>query len=103
MDILEYGVPALWCREFTVQGFDPVDQGLQKMVEVCTCLELCEPSAYKPKGEKTLSLKRQGNVRMKILHLLNPQLCAKHTKPNTSQNKSDKITYKDFNAFVSAK
>eukprot|EP00957_Ditylum_brightwellii_P179075 13641383-Ditylum_brightwellii.AAC.1 len=26
MDILEYGVPALWCREFTIQGFDPVDQ-----------------------------------------------------------------------------
>eukprot|EP00957_Ditylum_brightwellii_P062885 4771209-Ditylum_brightwellii.AAC.1 len=28
LDILEYRVPALWCREFTVQGFDPVDQGL---------------------------------------------------------------------------
>eukprot|EP00957_Ditylum_brightwellii_P023362 1763172-Ditylum_brightwellii.AAC.1 len=26
LDILEYGVPALWHREFTVQGFDPVDQ-----------------------------------------------------------------------------
>eukprot|EP00957_Ditylum_brightwellii_P043384 3289530-Ditylum_brightwellii.AAC.1 len=33
LDILEYGVPALWCRKFTVQGFDPVDQGLQKFVE----------------------------------------------------------------------
>eukprot|EP00957_Ditylum_brightwellii_P056854 4310285-Ditylum_brightwellii.AAC.1 len=29
MDILEYRVPASWRREFTVQGFDPVDQGLQ--------------------------------------------------------------------------
>eukprot|EP00957_Ditylum_brightwellii_P003953 300855-Ditylum_brightwellii.AAC.1 len=29
MDILEYGVPVGWCREFTVQGFDPVDQGLR--------------------------------------------------------------------------
>eukprot|EP00957_Ditylum_brightwellii_P098092 7473038-Ditylum_brightwellii.AAC.1 len=29
LDILEYGVPVRWCREFTVQGFDPVDQGLQ--------------------------------------------------------------------------
>eukprot|EP00957_Ditylum_brightwellii_P128123 9771939-Ditylum_brightwellii.AAC.1 len=29
LDILEYGVPVLWHREFTVQGFDPVDQGLQ--------------------------------------------------------------------------
>eukprot|EP00957_Ditylum_brightwellii_P174149 13258959-Ditylum_brightwellii.AAC.1 len=26
LDILEYGVLALWHREFTVQGFDPVDQ-----------------------------------------------------------------------------
>eukprot|EP00957_Ditylum_brightwellii_P103329 7874839-Ditylum_brightwellii.AAC.1 len=31
-DILEYGVPASWRMEFTVQGFDPVDQGLQKFV-----------------------------------------------------------------------
>eukprot|EP00957_Ditylum_brightwellii_P065782 4990091-Ditylum_brightwellii.AAC.1 len=30
LDILEYIVPALWCREFTIQGFDPVDQGLRK-------------------------------------------------------------------------
>eukprot|EP00957_Ditylum_brightwellii_P021844 1647766-Ditylum_brightwellii.AAC.1 len=29
MDILEYGVPIAWRREFTVQGFDPVDQGLR--------------------------------------------------------------------------
>eukprot|EP00957_Ditylum_brightwellii_P204936 15341463-Ditylum_brightwellii.AAC.1 len=30
LDILEYRVPTSWCREFTMQGFDPVDQGLQK-------------------------------------------------------------------------
>eukprot|EP00957_Ditylum_brightwellii_P106573 8130713-Ditylum_brightwellii.AAC.1 len=30
MDILEFGVPANWRR---VQGFDPVDQGIQKFVE----------------------------------------------------------------------
>eukprot|EP00957_Ditylum_brightwellii_P171391 13047972-Ditylum_brightwellii.AAC.1 len=29
MDILEFGVPASWCREFTVQGLNPVDQGLR--------------------------------------------------------------------------
>ena len=52
LDILEYGVPASWCREFTVQGFDPVDQGLQKFVEFCTHLESCEPSEGKAKGEK---------------------------------------------------
>eukprot|EP00957_Ditylum_brightwellii_P067774 5144315-Ditylum_brightwellii.AAC.1 len=27
-DILESGVPLSWRREFTVQGFNPVDQGL---------------------------------------------------------------------------
>eukprot|EP00957_Ditylum_brightwellii_P040685 3079804-Ditylum_brightwellii.AAC.1 len=49
LDILEYRVPASWCREFTVQGFDPVNQGLQKFVEFCTHLESREPSADEPK------------------------------------------------------
>eukprot|EP00957_Ditylum_brightwellii_P028315 2138878-Ditylum_brightwellii.AAC.1 len=40
-------------EEFTVQGFDPMDQGLHKFVEFCTCLESCEPSKDKPKVEKT--------------------------------------------------
>eukprot|EP00957_Ditylum_brightwellii_P143030 10898099-Ditylum_brightwellii.AAC.1 len=52
-NILEYGVPASWCREFTKQGFDPVDQGFRKFVEFCTCLELCEHSADKPKDKKS--------------------------------------------------
>eukprot|EP00957_Ditylum_brightwellii_P008724 661878-Ditylum_brightwellii.AAC.1 len=47
LDILEYRVPAKWRRALTVQGFDPVDQDLQKFVEFCTRLESCEPS----KGE----------------------------------------------------
>eukprot|EP00957_Ditylum_brightwellii_P141432 10775210-Ditylum_brightwellii.AAC.1 len=29
LDILEFGIPVRWRREFTVQGFDPVDQGLR--------------------------------------------------------------------------
>eukprot|EP00957_Ditylum_brightwellii_P022645 1707883-Ditylum_brightwellii.AAC.1 len=29
-----------------------MDQGLRKFVEICTRLELCEPSANKPKGKK---------------------------------------------------
>ena len=57
LDILEYRVPALWHREFTVQVFDPVDQGLQTFVDFCTCLQLCEPSVDEPKGEKPLSQK----------------------------------------------
>eukprot|EP00957_Ditylum_brightwellii_P169798 12923977-Ditylum_brightwellii.AAC.1 len=53
LDILECGVPGLWHREFTVQGFDPVDQGLRKFVEFCTRLELCESRTDKPKDEKS--------------------------------------------------
>eukprot|EP00957_Ditylum_brightwellii_P172640 13142192-Ditylum_brightwellii.AAC.1 len=52
LDIVGYRVPVSWHREFTVQGFDPVDQGLQKIVEFCNCLESCEPSKGKPKGKK---------------------------------------------------
>eukprot|EP00957_Ditylum_brightwellii_P131691 10044365-Ditylum_brightwellii.AAC.1 len=29
--------------------------------------------------------------------------CAKYAKPNINQNKADKVTYKDLNAFVNAK
>eukprot|EP00957_Ditylum_brightwellii_P189086 14393629-Ditylum_brightwellii.AAC.1 len=53
LDILEFKVPASWSREFTVQGFNSVDQGLRKFVEFCTRLESCEPSVDKPKVEKT--------------------------------------------------
>eukprot|EP00957_Ditylum_brightwellii_P148490 11305682-Ditylum_brightwellii.AAC.2 len=52
MDILEFRVPTSWRRQFTVEGFNLVDQGLHKFVEFCTCLELCEPSKVEPKGEK---------------------------------------------------
>eukprot|EP00957_Ditylum_brightwellii_P053019 4020269-Ditylum_brightwellii.AAC.1 len=90
LDILEYGVTVSWHREFTVQGFDQVDQGLQKFVQFCTRLELCEPSADKPKGEKTLRLKMQGNIRLMILCLLSLQWRAKRAKPIMSQNEADK-------------
>eukprot|EP00957_Ditylum_brightwellii_P018227 1373537-Ditylum_brightwellii.AAC.1 len=49
LDILEFGVLASWRREFTVQGFDSIDQGLRKFVEFCTHLESCEPSKDRPK------------------------------------------------------
>eukprot|EP00957_Ditylum_brightwellii_P113865 8680777-Ditylum_brightwellii.AAC.2 len=45
----------------------------------------------------------QGNVRMKILCLLRPQLRTKCAKPNTSCAKADKVSYKDLNDFVNAK
>eukprot|EP00957_Ditylum_brightwellii_P180924 13783997-Ditylum_brightwellii.AAC.1 len=60
MDILEFGVPASWRREFTVQGFDPVDQGVQKFVEFCTRLELCIPSGPEPKVESSMTSKPTG-------------------------------------------
>eukprot|EP00957_Ditylum_brightwellii_P074942 5695327-Ditylum_brightwellii.AAC.1 len=44
----------------------------------------------------------QGNVRLEILRLLQPQ-CAKRAKPNMSHAKADKVGYKDLNAFVNAK
>eukprot|EP00957_Ditylum_brightwellii_P162189 12349838-Ditylum_brightwellii.AAC.2 len=65
LGILEFGVLASWCREFTVQGFDPVDQGLCKFVEFCTLLESCEPSKDRPKVKKTKKTE-EGNVRLKI-------------------------------------
>eukprot|EP00957_Ditylum_brightwellii_P089094 6784456-Ditylum_brightwellii.AAC.1 len=45
----------------------------------------------------------QGNIRLKILRLLNLQQRAKHAKPNTNCAKADKVSYKDINAFVNTK
>eukprot|EP00957_Ditylum_brightwellii_P099422 7573307-Ditylum_brightwellii.AAC.1 len=67
MDILEYGVSPSWCREFTVQGFHPVDQGLRKFVEFCTRLVSCEPSKSMPKGEKPTKLKTAGKRKAEVL------------------------------------
>eukprot|EP00957_Ditylum_brightwellii_P128786 9824234-Ditylum_brightwellii.AAC.1 len=67
LDILEYGVPASWHREFTVQGFDPVTQGLQKFVEFCTRLELCEPSKGKDKGKTPSKLKTAEKGKAEVL------------------------------------
>eukprot|EP00957_Ditylum_brightwellii_P146751 11171856-Ditylum_brightwellii.AAC.1 len=66
MDILEYGVPMAWRREFTVQGFDPVDQGLRKFLDFCTRLESCEPGEGKPKGEKTTKSKTAGKRKAEV-------------------------------------
>eukprot|EP00957_Ditylum_brightwellii_P165761 12620686-Ditylum_brightwellii.AAC.1 len=66
MDILEFGVPVSWHREFTVQGFDPVDQGLHKFVELCTRLELCVPSGPEPKDEPSLTSKITGKRKAKV-------------------------------------
>eukprot|EP00957_Ditylum_brightwellii_P150387 11451783-Ditylum_brightwellii.AAC.1 len=66
MGILEFGVPASWHREFTVQRFDPVDQGIIKFVEFSTCLELCVPSQPEPKDEPSLTSKITGKRKAKV-------------------------------------
>eukprot|EP00957_Ditylum_brightwellii_P207694 15354127-Ditylum_brightwellii.AAC.1 len=90
LDILEIGVLLSWHREFTVQGFDPVDQGLRKFVAFCTCLESCEPSKVEPKGEKPSKMKTAEKHKAKV-----------STTPTASL--ADKTAYKDLNAFVNAK
>eukprot|EP00957_Ditylum_brightwellii_P142044 10822308-Ditylum_brightwellii.AAC.1 len=67
LNILEFGVLLSWRRELTVQGFDPMDQGLNKFVEFCTCLESCEPSEVKLKGEKPSKTKTVGECKAKVL------------------------------------
>ena len=52
MEILEYGVPAAYHRQFTVQGFDPLTQGLKKFIEFCSQLESCELTMEKPIPKK---------------------------------------------------
>eukprot|EP00957_Ditylum_brightwellii_P205453 15343961-Ditylum_brightwellii.AAC.1 len=67
LDILKYGVPLSWHREFTMQGFYLVDQGWQKFVEFCTHLESCEPSKVKQKDKKPAKLKTAGKHKAKVL------------------------------------
>eukprot|EP00957_Ditylum_brightwellii_P063450 4816568-Ditylum_brightwellii.AAC.1 len=67
MDILEFRVLLSWCREFTVQGFNPVDQGLRKFVEFFTRLELSVPSKAGPKDESSLTSKIAGKRKAKVL------------------------------------
>ena len=52
MVILEYGIPNLRRREFTVQGFHNVMEGKEKFVKFCTRLELrknLSPESPNPK------------------------------------------------------
>eukprot|EP00957_Ditylum_brightwellii_P062151 4717063-Ditylum_brightwellii.AAC.1 len=126
VDILEYRVPALWCRELTVQGFDPVDQGLRKIAEFCTHLESCEPSADKPKDKMSprsrITGKRKADTPTKLagekkfycdMHGCNKthntkdcfelKQCVKCARQNETCKVVDKVTYKDLNAFVNTK
>eukprot|EP00957_Ditylum_brightwellii_P206557 15348993-Ditylum_brightwellii.AAC.1 len=112
LDILEYRVPAKWRREFTVQGFDLVDQGFKG----------------KPKGGKPSKLRTAGKHKVEVLttpttqagkkvyckmhgrnRTHNTKDClelkwrAKQAKPGTNRDKVDKVSYKDLNALVNAK
>ena len=112
-----------------MQGFDPVDQGLQKIVEFCTRLELCEPSEDKPKGKKPSKPKTTGKRKVKVWTMPtslagkrkfyckmhgcnrthNTENCfelKQHAKPaklSTNHDEADKVSYKDLNAFVNTK
>eukprot|EP00957_Ditylum_brightwellii_P204688 15340407-Ditylum_brightwellii.AAC.1 len=131
LDILEFGVPASWRREFTVQGFDPMDQGLHKFAEFCNRLESCELSEDKPKVEKTgktRGRKRETEVLMTPtatttttagvkfyckIHMPNSthntkdcfelKRRAKRVKADANRCGADKVSYKDLSAFVNAK
>ena len=124
MDILEYGVPPTWRREFTVQGFDPADQGRKKFVEFCTRLESCEPAAEKSeakKGPSKQSGKRKASTASKSADTSDAKFdCELHGRNHTHDtadcyelkrrakkakrdNEDKKVSYKDLNAFVNAK
>eukprot|EP00957_Ditylum_brightwellii_P194677 14829358-Ditylum_brightwellii.AAC.1 len=126
MDVLEYGVPARWRKEFTIQGFDPVDQVLKFFVEFCTCLESCEPSMDKPKDKKSLKSENEGKNKADTptkpagkkrfycnMHghdrthdtkdCFKLKRCAKRAKQGETRTEVDKVTYKDLNMFVNAK
>ena len=125
MDILEYGVPASWRREFTVQGFDPVDQGIRKFVEFCTRLELCVPSGPEPKVDSSQTSKAAGKRKAEVSTTSTSSAggkfyCELHGQNKTHHTKDcfemkrrakrakttpedGKIAYKDLNAFVNAK
>eukprot|EP00957_Ditylum_brightwellii_P175984 13400613-Ditylum_brightwellii.AAC.1 len=104
LDILEYGVPASWHREFTVQGFGPVDQGFKKIVEFCTCLESCEPSVDKPKDKKSPKSRIVGrNKTHNTKDCFGLKQCAKRTKPDEMCKDADKVAYNNLNAFLNAK
>eukprot|EP00957_Ditylum_brightwellii_P062498 4742961-Ditylum_brightwellii.AAC.1 len=126
LDILEYRVPASWHREFAVQGFDQLVQGLRKFVELCTQLESCKPSTDKPNVKKSprsrSAGKRNADTPTKPagekkfychMHMHNKthntkdcfelKQRAKHTKTDKMQKDIEKVTYKDLNAFVNAK
>eukprot|EP00957_Ditylum_brightwellii_P022610 1705525-Ditylum_brightwellii.AAC.1 len=67
MNILEYGVPVVWCREFTLQGFDPVDQGLEILLSSIPVWSCVNPAQTNPRTKSPLSLKMQGNKRLTCL------------------------------------
>eukprot|EP00957_Ditylum_brightwellii_P171139 13027622-Ditylum_brightwellii.AAC.1 len=125
MDILEFGVLASWHREFTVQGFNPVDQGIRKFVEFCILLELCVPCGPEPKDEPSLTSKIMGTRKAKVSTMSTSSLDAKfycelhgcnkthHTKDcfemmrrakrAKANPEKENFDYKDLNTFVNAK
>ena len=42
MDIVEYGVPAMWQHQMVVHGFDPLDHMVAEFIEFCEQMEYTE-------------------------------------------------------------
>jgi len=62
LDILEFGMPATWQREFWRQGFDPLGHSIEDFTEFCERLEFTEEmydethqaSKKRPRAERDL-------------------------------------------------
>eukprot|EP00957_Ditylum_brightwellii_P000878 69819-Ditylum_brightwellii.AAC.1 len=106
MNILEYGVPARWCREFTVQGFDPVDQGLKNLwssVPVWSWKHKAD-TPTKPTGKKKFYCNMHGhNKTHDTKDCFELKRRAKRKKQGKTCTDVYKVTYKDLNVFVNAK
>eukprot|EP00957_Ditylum_brightwellii_P042609 3226271-Ditylum_brightwellii.AAC.1 len=109
MDILEYGVPAARCREFTVQEFDPVDQGADKPKDEKSSkpkhARKCKAEApTKPTGEKKFYCDLHGhNKTHNTKDFYELKRHTKHAKQGKERKDMDKVTYKELNTFVNAK
>eukprot|EP00957_Ditylum_brightwellii_P055313 4192640-Ditylum_brightwellii.AAC.1 len=102
MDILEYGVPAKWCREFTVHGFDPVDPGVDKPKDKKppkseNAGKGKADTPTKPTGKKKFYCNMHGrNMTHDAKDCFELKRCTKHAKQGKTCAEADKVTYKDL-------
>lgn len=73
LDILEFGMPATWQREFWRQGFDPIAHSIEDFTEFCERLEFTEEmydethaSKKRPRVDRNSMSKESGNSKGRI-------------------------------------